>query len=252
MVGADRHRYIVALDFGTTFTGKFLVYILKATSALTNSFKGISHVTATKKSVDDILVIKNWPGPSKEFSEVWKTPSKIAYRSENGHLKNIRADAEEVIWGYDVEPGMTSYSWMKLRLDQHTKVTEYDDISLARLGDSQGDGLLMLPPGKSAVEVCIDYLAGVYKYTMKELKRTWGDAIVDATPIDFWVTMPATWSDQAQGLTRTAALTAGFASRTSDRIFMITEPEAAAVAVLSGLIGEGVQDQIHAGDGSEF
>lgn len=181
---------------------------------------------------------------------MWKTPSKIAYRSENSHLRNIKADGDEVIWGYDVEPGMISYSWMKLRLDEHTKVTEFDDISLARLGDSQGDGLLMLPVGKTALDVCIDYLTGVYKYTMQELKRTWGEAIVDATPIDFWVTMPATWSDRAQSDTKTAALTAGFGARASDRIFMITEPEAAAVAALTGLVGEGVENQMHAGDGS--
>jgi hypothetical protein len=110
----------------------------------------------------------------------------------------------------------------------------------------------MLPPGKTALQVCIDYLSGVYKYCMQELKRTWGDGMVDGTPIDFWVTMPATWSDRAQALTKTAACTAGFASRAGDRIFMITEPEAAAVAALTGLVGEGIENQIHAGEGSKF
>jgi hypothetical protein len=33
-------------------------------------------------------------------------------------------------------------------------------------------------------------------------------------------------------------------------MFLITEPEAAAVATLSGLIGEGVENQLHPGDGS--
>ena len=56
---------------------------------------GISHVNATKKTIDDIQVIKNWPGPSKEFSEVWKTPSKIAYRSENKNARNLADDAQE-------------------------------------------------------------------------------------------------------------------------------------------------------------
>lgn len=202
--------------------------------------------------MDDIFVIKNWPGPSKEFTEVWKTPSKIAYRSENSHMTNIKDDADEIIWGYDVEPGMTSYSWMKLRLDEHTKITEFDDSSLAGLADSQGGGLLLLPPGKSATEVCADYLTGVYKYTMAEMNRTFGENIVEATPIDFWVTVPATWSDRAKSLTKTAALTAGFCSRTSDRMSLITEPEAAAVAALSGLNGDGMENQLHPGDGSTF
>lgn len=62
--------------------------------------------------------------------------------------------------------------------------------------------------------------------------------------------MPATWSDRAKDLTKTAALTAGFASRRGDRMYLITEPEAAAVATLSGLTGEGIENQLKVGDGS--
>jgi hypothetical protein len=247
MVSTERHRYVVALDFGTTFTGKCMFFSRKQ---ITHILSGISHVNATKTSIDDIQVIKNWPGPSKEFSEVWKTPSKIAYRSENLNARNLKEDAEEIVWGYDVEPGMISYSWMKLHLDEATSITEYDDVSLAGLADSQGEGMLVLPHNKSAIEVCTDYLTGVYSYTLRELKRTWGENIVHATPIDFWVTVPATWSDRAKDLTKTAALSAGFATRAGDRMFLITEPEAAAVATLSGLIGEGVENQLHPGDGS--
>ena len=145
---------------------------------------------------------------------------------------------------------MVSYSWMKLRLDEHTKITEYDDVSLSGLASSQGEGLLKLPPGKTAVDVCIDYLTGVYNYTISELNRTWGEHIVNATPIDFWVTFPATWSDRAKDLTKTAALTAGFGSRPSDRMSFITEPEAAAVATLTNLVGMGVEKQLNEGDGS--
>ena len=65
------------------------------------------------------------------------------------------------------------------------------------------------------------------------------------------IMQPATWSDRAKNATQTAARNAGFASRTNDRMFLITEPEAAAIAALSGLIGEGVENQISAGDGSK-
>ena len=157
---------------------------------MTNVYtQGISHVNATKKTLEDIQVVKNWPGPSKEFSEVLKTPSKIAYRSENQGAANLKDDAEEIIWGYDVEPGMVSYSWMKLLLDGASLLTEFDDQSLDGLSDSQGKGMLRLPDGKTATEVCTDFLSGVYKYTMQELKRTWGEALVDITPIDYWVTV---------------------------------------------------------------
>jgi hypothetical protein len=46
-----------------------------------------------------------------------------------------------------------------------------------------------------------------------------------------------------------AAKKAGFASRPGDTISMISEPEAAAVATLSGLVNAGVANQIQTGDG---
>jgi molecular chaperone DnaK (HSP70) len=147
---------------------------------------------------------------------------------------------------------MTSYSWIKLCLDDETKLTDYDDLSLAGLSVSQGEGMMVLPLGKTAAEVCADYLDGVYNYTMSELKRTRGEAIVNVTPIDFWVTVPATWSDKAKSPTKRAATTAGFASRIGDRMYLINEPEAAAIATLIGLVGEGVDNQLHPGDGSKY
>lgn len=114
---------------------------------------------------------------------------------------------------------MESYSWRKLRLDQDTRITDHDDITLSSLPGST-DGLLALPPG-----------------------------IMAATPIDFWVTIPATWSDRAKSLTMTTAEKAGFASRPNDTIQMITEPEAAAVATLTTLVAPGITKQISVGDG---
>ncbi|KAF3480439.1 heat shock 70 kDa protein 12A [Arthroderma uncinatum] len=50
--------------------------------------------------------------------------------------------------------------------------------------------------------------------------------------MEFWFTMPAIWSDKAQHATREAAKRAGFGSRPGDEIYMISEPEAAAIAAL--------------------
>lgn len=137
---------------------------------------------------------------------------------------------------------------MKLRLDQHTRLTDFDDVALASLPGSR-EGLLALPPGKEAIELCADYLRCIYEYTIDELMRKWGQHMIGVTPIEFWVTHPATWSDQAKHATLEAAKRAGFASRSGDTIHLITEPEAAAVATLSELVQPGVTDQVHAGDG---
>lgn len=133
---------------------------------------------------------------------------------------------------------------MKLLLDGDTKITEFDDASL-------GQGVLKLPIGKTATDVCADYLTGIYAYTISELERIWGDGMIKLTPIEFWLTVPATWSDKAKSATKDAATRAGFGTRIGDSIFMITEPEAAAVASLSGLIADGVQNQVKPGDGSK-
>ncbi len=46
------------------------------------------------------------------------------------------------------------------------------------------DGLLSLPPGKSAAAVCEDYLRCVYRHLAAELVRRFGQRIVDVTPLD--------------------------------------------------------------------
>ncbi|TID18547.1 heat shock 70 kDa protein 12A [Venturia nashicola] len=255
---STRHRYIVGLDFGTTYTGKYsLLYNFQRNEALDvllTQNLGISHVDSTKSKLEDIQVIRNWPGPSKEFDEVWKTPSKIAYRADNTEgLDGAKARGKTEIWGYQVTPGMDSYSWMKLLLDKDTKLTKFDDSnlldSLSRLSVTSGQGILQLPYGKTATEVCSDFLQGIYEYTMSELERIQSPAVIKITPIEFWVTVPATWSDKAKKATKNAALRAGFGSRKEDEVFMITEPEAAAVATLSSLNIEGVHHQIKPGDG---
>ncbi|KAL2673962.1 hypothetical protein Neosp_012408 [[Neocosmospora] mangrovei] len=70
-----------------------------------------------------------------------------------------------------------------------------------------------------------------------------GQDYFDNLPVDFWLTVPATWSDAAKRLTMEAARDAGFASRPNDRVRLITEPEAAAHLALKSSIHH-VQDLI--------
>jgi len=144
---------------------------------------------------------------------------------------------------------MKSYSWTKLLLDKHADTTEFDDPDLRDLSRSQGDGLLRLPYYKSAVDVAGDYLAELYKYFMRELENRLSPEIIRVTPFEFWFTVPAMWGDKAKDSTKQAALKAGFASRDGDQLFLIPEPEAAAVAVLKSLTHEGMENQIKQGDG---
>jgi len=189
-------------------------------------------------------VIRTWPGPSKDADQVWKTPSRIAYPDESPEkLKPGSA----IPWGYQVKPGMKSYSWTKLLLDGKTKFTMHDDKSLETRNTQEG--YLRLPPDKSAVDVVTDYLCEVNKFMLAELEKTLSPELVKVTPFEFWFTVPAIWSDRAKDLTRRAALKAGFGKRPGDQIFMIPEPEAASIATLKSLTHDEGDEQVKKGDG---
>lgn len=160
-----------------------------------------------------------------------KTPSRIAYAKENRDL-----DDDQV--GFHVTPGLTSCSWFKLFLQPDK---QYETWLV-----SEGIGMMRLPSGKSAQEVCTDYLKGIYEEIVTTLRRNSG-SVFAATPIDFLFTVPAIWSLNAKNDTLKAASGAGFGSRRGDSMVLIPEPEAAALAVLDQLASNDLA-QIEPGD----
>lgn len=208
LLGADasHRKIIVGIDYGTTFTGA-------------------SYVSSRGSSLENITVIKTWPGNARNIDTASKTPSRIAYATES-------ARAARDLWGYQVPPGMVAYSWTKLLLDKNTALTPYDDTALE---EASGAGILRLPTGKTAVDVAADYLTHIYQHIKFSLARHITQQDLDITPLEFWFTVPAIWSDQAKDATRTAAQRAGFWSspdRPHDRLYFISEPEAAAITAL--------------------
>ena len=184
---------------------------------------GVSYVTTDKKSVDDIIVIRSWPGGNDSM----KTPTQIAYAEENRHLD---IPLSEDVWGYKVKPNMVSCSWTKLLLDNHTPTTQNDDPSLI---GRMNNAIYRLPPNKNAQIVCEDFLRMIYRHTEAVLIKSLGTKTFEMTPMDCWLTVPAIWSDSAQALTRSAAQAAGFGSREMDSLRVIAEPEAAAIATFA-------------------
>ncbi|CZT22028.1 related to hsp70 protein [Ramularia collo-cygni] len=143
---------------------------------------------------------------------------------------------------------MEGFTWMKLLLDP-SETTKFDDPSL---GQSEGNGVLARPPGKSAVDLCADYLTEVAIFAYSSLEKRVTRAILEATPIDFWFTVPAVWSDKAKYDTLRAAKMAfkqaGIALHPASRLFLIPEPEAAAIATLSHLTKGASEVQVKPGD----
>jgi hypothetical protein len=189
-------------------------------------YTGISYVTSDQTSADKIEVIRQWPnGPGI----VCKVPSIIAYENEN------EDEISQDEWGYRVEGGVKAYLWTKLLLGKDARSS---DASNTEMSEIYGQGLCTLPAGKTAKEVCTDYLRGLYKYLVERLQKH-DDHTYRITPIEFWVTVPAMWTDGAKSATIEAAQAAGFGAREMDSIHIITEPEAAALTVLMPKVGFG-------------
>lgn len=135
---------------------------------------------------------------------------------------------------------MVAYSWTKLLLDQNTVLGAFDDTSLENASKT---GILKLPHGKAVVDVVADFLTEVRDHVFKMIEKQVTKEMLRITPIEYWFTVPAIWSDQAKAQTKVAAQRAGFAyniERPSDQMFMITEPEAAAIAALKKTATDGL------------
>ncbi|KAK3374126.1 hypothetical protein B0T24DRAFT_577000 [Lasiosphaeria ovina] len=216
---ADVLKIIIGVDYGTTFTG-------------------VSFVTSDKTNVDDIDVIRTWPGDGGPVEGNWKTPTVIAYGSENNNEGRNR-------WGYEVRRGMEACSWTKLLLDTSAETAEFDDPSLR---EATGSALFHLPPGKDAQMVCQDFLVEVYRFVVNNLRMRMTPEVFKRTPMECYLTIPAIWTDKARSATLEAAKAAGFGSRKIDSIYMIPEPEAAAIAALRKDLRPGSVNAVNAGD----
>ncbi|PNS16892.1 Heat shock protein 12B [Sphaceloma murrayae] len=202
MSKATRDKIIVGIDFGTTFSGIAFQY------------------AASDHAADRITLIKSWPGGNHQTSD--KVPTQLVYKTDGGGLK----------WGYEVQPTETSLRCIKLLLDEGQSFPDW--ASKAALEKELSDR------HKSATDVIADYMTKLHDFAIAELGKAYTPAFLQATPIEFILTVPAVWSDVAKQATRDAAKRAGF----GDSIHLISEPEAAAVETLSTMKDE----DLHEGD----
>ncbi|KAL9113436.1 MAG: hypothetical protein Q9227_002477 [Pyrenula ochraceoflavens] len=197
----NRKNNVIAIDFGTTFTG------------VAYSFGGA-----------DVQVIKDWAGGNDIFEKV---ATRIAFHCENSDLDRDK-------FGYEVEPGTLQVAWFKLLLDKDTKQTEFDD------GYLQDFGRLRIPEDMTAKQVVVVFLRYIYEHVMAHLSKVLPPRVLEESPIQYWFTVPANWSLAASSKTREAALEAGFGNREGDNLELIREPEAASIAILAPKADQGL------------
>lgn len=159
-------------------------------------------------------MISDWPNPRCPNETTDKVPSKISYK-----------DGKPFHWGFTVTLEEPSFQWFKLLLNPEIKVG-WDSQEVEASQD------LLSQLGKTAEDVAADYLSLIWKYTLEDIKKDRGPDWHSVYALKLILTVPAIWSPAAKDRTLRVARRADIAENI--QIDLVTEPEAAALAVLKG------------------
>ncbi|TFK97809.1 hypothetical protein BDV98DRAFT_534864 [Pterulicium gracile] len=195
----EEGRFVVAIDFGTTFSG-----VAYASSRIAGG------------AVQQVL---KWPGSIELHPKI---PTCLLY--EQGDV---------LAWGLEAKnaqpmEGTTKCDWFKLFLSPRTLRAQAPPD--ARLPSP-------LPPGKEPIDLIADYLGRLWEYAKEQIIREIGGDAGALETADIWLTTPASWDAEGRSLMLEAALRAHlvYPSGPENREWKgrlklgITESEAAAV-----------------------
>ncbi|KAK8016695.1 hypothetical protein PG993_014884 [Apiospora rasikravindrae] len=205
----ERTAMVVAMDFGTTYSGACC---------------GLSGARG-RSQTPSLDIIRGWPAINASNRDMQKVPTRIYY-GEN----------DEVRWGYDIPIGVKPVEWVKLLLLDKADLPDYLQNS-THLQEAQA---MLDRLGKDATTVTADYLRPFWNHILKKLDSIRGAGLMESTPIRVVLTIPAIWTENARNRMRIAAERAGILD---DRISgettlkFVSEPEAAAISVLHSEIG---------------
>lgn len=187
------------------------------------SYSGVSWVV--NGGTKEVNLLNDWPNPKGWNTNTDKVPTIVSYK--NGKPHN---------WGYEVDIiNEVSVSWFKLLLDPNQKAR----------GDPRALEVCrrtLKSLGKSAEDVAADYFRCLWQYTKDAIEEKKGALWESTYILKLVITVPAIWSQIAKEATLNAARRAGLPTDIS----LVTEPEAAALAVLK--TKEKEPDELHLHD----
>ncbi|KAJ9608712.1 hypothetical protein H2200_006483 [Cladophialophora chaetospira] len=185
-------KILVAIDFGTTFSG--VAWADTRRTARTT--------------------IKDWPGGNGNDDKV---PTILQYEYANFSGRRT--------WGFDIErdTDKPTYEMFKLGLDPKRE----KDTRLGRDYPS----VVRVPNNTAEVDrLVVDYLTALREWFESQLADLPNSIDLQSIPKQYVITVPAMWSERAQDRTRSCAERAGMGQK--QNIIIISEPEAAAIRVL--------------------
>ena len=95
--------------------------------------------------------------------------------------------------------------------------------------------------GRDVDGLVTDFISQLGEHLLYTLREKLGDSIVNSTPLEFVVTVPAIWSDLAKDKTKKACQKASGLSTSQQQVHLVSEPEAAAIYALHGLDPHGLK-----------
>ncbi|KAF2113917.1 hypothetical protein BDV96DRAFT_688202 [Lophiotrema nucula] len=160
---------IIALDFGTTFSG-------------------IAYCFPNRQN-SKVAAVVNWPGPNGEAHNAPKIPTLLKY---NG---------TKLTWGAAVNPVADNIVGVKLLLDPDQETPHYLPTTNARREIGK------LP--KKPVQLAADFIRAMYDHALQQISNEVTEAYMKLCQKQYVLSVPARWSDAAKNATLQAARIAG-------------------------------------------
>ena len=162
--------------------------------------------------------MRNWKGDLPGNTTSNKVPTEIAYDA-----------AGEAYWGFDIPDELReeTYRWLKLLLEPEISGKR----NLSDAVDPKSTKALLSRQSKTAIDVAADYVRLLWEHAKDQIINEHSKAVYEFAEKSIVFTVPAVWSEMAKHNTYLVAVGAGLASEDL-RLQTISEPEAAAIAVL--------------------
>ncbi|KAK1754394.1 hypothetical protein QBC47DRAFT_383808 [Echria macrotheca] len=213
-VPEEEARVVIAVDYGTTYTG--VAYLLIQDKEREDEGEVLA---------GEIRVISEWAKTTAD-----KVPSDYSYSPSllNGCQQ----------WGYDIDDHSRVIKWTKLALEdtgnRHTELQELSKLLWEMRTLHLTDELAIINDiprhlSKEPEDIATDYIEKVAEKTLDEILAV-GRLIPETIPVDMVITHPAKWSDKALNSTF-RAITASFNEDLFPKIrniSFVSEPEACA------------------------
>lgn len=166
-------------------------------------------------------IVRGWDGDRPKGLASNKVPTVLAFDE---------ADNGKVYWGFDIPQRLENrqIKFVKLLLepDVAARVSSLNDVV-----DPEATGELLKEMQREAVDVAAQYIRCLWEHTKQHIIRDVGETTWTFADKVVLFSVPAVWSERAKHNTYMIAIGAGLGGA-EYTLTMISEPEAAAVAVL--------------------